>query len=308
MDLPALPLNWADLIDPEQDRPSKREQFLSTYQHQSFSLPHDSIMFYILKNPKTPEIYQKMIKCCKYFFIKNPILVVLQLKYRGEHGWYSDYNDYNEKPVIEFKNISSKIWITTEIRISYTFTSMPKVYQNDAKYIFIYNTSICHKDFIFLAGKCQNIKLTYCNVMNDSTTVFLETIVASLPKAESFEYALDILNPPKTITSKTVSELLKIPHFPNLTYFMLDEVPDTFEIETFYEYIKQNKKTEIGLVFDLGISLPNLEYENRLQIIVNDILEAETRDYKVPGIHFESIEPVSLKKLFKLLSFNFEYN
>uniref|UniRef100_A0A914PBQ5 Uncharacterized protein n=1 Tax=Panagrolaimus davidi TaxID=227884 RepID=A0A914PBQ5_9BILA len=56
-------------------RNSKRAKFMATYRHQNFSMP-DSFVFYIAKNPKTWKLYQKMVKTCKYFFVKNPILVI----------------------------------------------------------------------------------------------------------------------------------------------------------------------------------------------------------------------------------------
>uniref|UniRef100_A0AC35GSV6 Uncharacterized protein n=1 Tax=Panagrolaimus sp. PS1159 TaxID=55785 RepID=A0AC35GSV6_9BILA len=33
----------------------------------------DSVIFYVAKNPKTAELYFKMVKTCKYFFVKQPI-------------------------------------------------------------------------------------------------------------------------------------------------------------------------------------------------------------------------------------------
>jgi hypothetical protein len=40
------------------------------------------------------------------------------------------------------------------------------------------------------------------------------------------------------ITSKTVKELLKIPHIANVKHFHFSHVSEEFDIETFYDYIK----------------------------------------------------------------------
>uniref|UniRef100_A0AC34FM67 Uncharacterized protein n=1 Tax=Panagrolaimus sp. ES5 TaxID=591445 RepID=A0AC34FM67_9BILA len=45
---------------------------------QYFNLP-ESVMYYIAMNPSTPEVYLKLIQSCKYFFEKNPILVVADI-------------------------------------------------------------------------------------------------------------------------------------------------------------------------------------------------------------------------------------
>ena len=47
------------------------------------------------------------------------------------------------------------------------------------------------------------------------------------------------------ITSNTVQELVKLPHFSNLTHFSLRKVPEIFDIESFYDYIKVSVFTDI---------------------------------------------------------------
>uniref|UniRef100_A0A914PG81 Uncharacterized protein n=1 Tax=Panagrolaimus davidi TaxID=227884 RepID=A0A914PG81_9BILA len=53
---------------------------------QTWSLP-DSIIYYIAKNPSNAKAWQKLIQCCKYFFAKNPILVIDELIYAGKGKW-----------------------------------------------------------------------------------------------------------------------------------------------------------------------------------------------------------------------------
>lgn len=40
------------------------------------------------------------------------------------------------------------------------------------------------------------------------------------------------------VTSDTAKKLLEIPHFSNLDYFRFEDIPEVFEIETFFSYIK----------------------------------------------------------------------
>uniref|UniRef100_A0A914PPS5 Uncharacterized protein n=1 Tax=Panagrolaimus davidi TaxID=227884 RepID=A0A914PPS5_9BILA len=90
----------------------------------------------------------------------------------------------------------------------------------------------------------------------------------------------------ETITAKTVEELIKIPHFSNLDEFYLDEIPDTFEIETFFEYIKKNKKTKFWFEFSDKIFV---DYQLRLDRIVQEIVFSENHGYKPPWILYKGV-------------------
>uniref|UniRef100_A0A914P9S9 Uncharacterized protein n=1 Tax=Panagrolaimus davidi TaxID=227884 RepID=A0A914P9S9_9BILA len=76
----------------------------------------------------------------------------------------------------------------------------------------------------------------------------------------------------EVVTPNTVKELVKIPHFSKLNIFTLEDIPESFDIQTFYEYIKGNKKTEISLGFDNEYSD---DYLVLLQTIVYEIHATE---------------------------------
>uniref|UniRef100_A0AC34FGX2 Uncharacterized protein n=1 Tax=Panagrolaimus sp. ES5 TaxID=591445 RepID=A0AC34FGX2_9BILA len=59
--------------------PKKKIYFTGPHGRREWSLP-DSIMYYMAMNPKSAEVYQKLVKSCKYFYIKNPIVVVPDLR------------------------------------------------------------------------------------------------------------------------------------------------------------------------------------------------------------------------------------
>uniref|UniRef100_A0AC35G835 Uncharacterized protein n=1 Tax=Panagrolaimus sp. PS1159 TaxID=55785 RepID=A0AC35G835_9BILA len=91
----------------------------------------------------------------------------------------------------------------------------------------------------------------------------------------------------EVVTPDSVKELVKIPHFSKLNRFTLEDIPESFDIQTYYEYIKGNKKTKICLGFDNEYSD---EYLALLQTIVYEIGATENRDYKFPHITIDPME------------------
>uniref|UniRef100_A0A914PMA0 Uncharacterized protein n=1 Tax=Panagrolaimus davidi TaxID=227884 RepID=A0A914PMA0_9BILA len=71
--------------------------------------------------------------------------------------------------------------------------------------------------------------------MNDET-VRLEKLVKALPKVKYF-FLRDNLSY-SSITTNTVKELLKIPHISKITDIFLWDLPEQFDLETFYIYFK----------------------------------------------------------------------
>uniref|UniRef100_A0AC34G3M9 Dopey N-terminal domain-containing protein n=1 Tax=Panagrolaimus sp. ES5 TaxID=591445 RepID=A0AC34G3M9_9BILA len=68
------------------DTPIIEPSFFSSIRLQQFSIP-EHIVYYMIKNWKKLEVYEKLIQASKYFFINNPIdldklihLIVLDLK------------------------------------------------------------------------------------------------------------------------------------------------------------------------------------------------------------------------------------
>uniref|UniRef100_A0A914Q512 Uncharacterized protein n=1 Tax=Panagrolaimus davidi TaxID=227884 RepID=A0A914Q512_9BILA len=88
---------------------------------------------------------------------------------------------------------------------------------------------------------------------------------------------------PTNITFKTVKELLKLPHFLTLDSFHISDIPDKFDIESFYIYMKKNKQTKVYLNFDDSISEA---YKIRLEDIIQEIIATEKHDYAPPFIMF----------------------
>uniref|UniRef100_A0A914PZT9 Uncharacterized protein n=1 Tax=Panagrolaimus davidi TaxID=227884 RepID=A0A914PZT9_9BILA len=88
--------------------------------------------------------------------------------------------------------------------------------------------------------KATDFLLSYNNVsvINENDSIVpLEKIIDVLPNLETFEYYIPD-NSSHIITSKTVKELLRLPRFSNIRRFKLSEIPEDFDIECFYEFVK----------------------------------------------------------------------
>uniref|UniRef100_A0A914P8G3 Uncharacterized protein n=1 Tax=Panagrolaimus davidi TaxID=227884 RepID=A0A914P8G3_9BILA len=255
-------------------RNSKRAKFMATYRHQNFSIP-DSVIFYIAKNPKTAELYQKMIKTCKYFFIKNPIIVIDKPLNYDNSQWTIVQTPYDMNQTTsklwtaDDLNVSPKYSITTETKDQNILTSIiPNLY----RWIYFDEVVVKHED---------------------GSNVEVQKIVEIV----SYATSIDISHP--TITSKTMEELLKIPNFPTLQDFTLYNIPEVFDIEAFYVHMKKNKTTSFYFFFDESISD---EYMKRLDEITDEIIATKEFDYKPAFIHFRGLDYERHKKLDDIFS------
>lgn len=175
----------------EDDNPnmvqSKRDRFYSSYCNQNFVLP-DSVIFYIAKNPKNAKMYLKMIQTCKYFFVKNPFLVVPNLIYAD-----SKWN------VGSFDNVACKFWAIYQLQIQSSISSdfgsflIPKMYQCDVKNFSLFSQIIFYKEFLFLSSSvefihCRNVTVKY----DDGKMVELEKLVEAATKVQYFRLSVYI--------------------------------------------------------------------------------------------------------------------
>uniref|UniRef100_A0A914PPE1 Uncharacterized protein n=1 Tax=Panagrolaimus davidi TaxID=227884 RepID=A0A914PPE1_9BILA len=270
------------------DRNSKRVKFMATYYHQSFSIP-ESFVFYIAKNPITWKLYQKMVKTCKFFFVKNPILVVDKyLCYYGSK-WTM------EKAPYDMDQTTSKLWITSDLNVSpkYSITAetkdrniltsiIPKLYRCDVRVLFLLNQDISYHDLPFLTSSAESVFFNQVVVKHeDGSNVDVQKIVEIASNATR----INISYP--TITSKTMEELLKIPNFLTLRVFAINNVPEVFDIEAFYVHMKKNKTINFILFFDESISD---EYMKRLDEITDEIIATKEFDYKPALFGFRGLD------------------
>uniref|UniRef100_A0A914QPW3 Uncharacterized protein n=1 Tax=Panagrolaimus davidi TaxID=227884 RepID=A0A914QPW3_9BILA len=276
---------------------SKRAKFYSTYiSGQNFALP-GTIMFYILMNPKTAALYQKLIKTCKYFFVKNPILIVYGLRYNGDK-WIVD-----EKP-FDLSKLTCKVWNTYYLNIELTTSVktgnqrllsslMQKLYRCDAKELTLSYQVLSFRDLYILISSAKVISFYNVTIKNENgSNVALEKVFEIAVKAKRLRIFLNTSLP--NITSQTFTELMKIRHFSQLNYLYMDDIPEAFDIEAFYAYMKKNKTTTFNLQFVRSISDA---YKSRLEEIVDEILATEVLNYRCPLFDFPGLSSTKFMQL-----------
>uniref|UniRef100_A0A914QJD1 Uncharacterized protein n=1 Tax=Panagrolaimus davidi TaxID=227884 RepID=A0A914QJD1_9BILA len=87
---------------------------------------------------------------------------------------------------------------------------------------------------------------------------------------------------------------MKIPHFMTLDSFKLWNVPEEFDLEFFYIYMKNNEFTEVRLHFGLPLSDG---YKIRLNSVIDEIIAAQNHDYFVPWIDFDGMDEEKFDQL-----------
>uniref|UniRef100_A0A914Y245 Uncharacterized protein n=1 Tax=Panagrolaimus superbus TaxID=310955 RepID=A0A914Y245_9BILA len=145
-------------------------------------------MHYIAKNPKNSEVYEKMVKKCKYFFIKNSILVIDKLYY-NHNGWKTLIKD--DMKSVDINKLLCKLWITDELHVypeilsknSIVSSIIPKIYQCDAKHLSLHDQNISLNEFMFLCSSVKNLRLNEVTIKNeDGTEVSFDKLIKQLPQ------------------------------------------------------------------------------------------------------------------------------
>uniref|UniRef100_A0AC34FDB9 Uncharacterized protein n=1 Tax=Panagrolaimus sp. ES5 TaxID=591445 RepID=A0AC34FDB9_9BILA len=271
-------------------------EFRDSALRQVFSLPA-SIMYYVAKNPPSSEVYQKMIQSCKYFFIKNPSIVLRCLHFSDKDGWRTCVkkrclgpmeNQNYRKIDLELDKIQSKIWVLCKLKIdslnsTIASSAISKLYNRQFIEFKSFNQKIPFNEFLFISQSIEKLNFMKSTVYyQNGNEVPFEIIVSNLPQLKKIYFKrLDSLYD----DSKTVAELVKIPHFKNLKCISLTEIFESFDIDLFVKYLKQNTKTTIGLKFNDALSDG---YKEKLQAFTDEVLEAEMpRAYLPPSIIFD---------------------
>uniref|UniRef100_A0A914QAV0 Uncharacterized protein n=1 Tax=Panagrolaimus davidi TaxID=227884 RepID=A0A914QAV0_9BILA len=223
--------------------------FRGPYYRQEFSLP-DSLLYYMIKNPLSPKVYEKLIQCCKYFFSKNPIIVIPLLKFDHDgNGWKVVRNGIPTK--FDMKNASHKLWITnalyvyknedipneTHVIMNLASSIVPKFYKCDVTKLCLKKQNIFFDEYLMLALNVKTLAFLDVIVKNlDGTLTSVEKLVEGASKLKEFILVnVAVSLPPST---KTFEQLLKLPHFFTLENFVWADIPEGFDIAMFFNYIK----------------------------------------------------------------------
>ena len=212
---------------------------------QRFTIP-EALVFYMSQNPPSPEVYNKLIKCCKYFWLKNPVITINSL-YRFFDGKYWEaekINGFREIQKFKIENLNEKLWIHWNLVIQSEHDQflasplIPKIFRCQLSHLDIANQILTFDEFqkFTSSGSLTWLVLEVVLVKNvDGSIVPIEKLIELLPKLQKFDY----LNLPgdnglQTITPETAANLNAIPHFPKIQNFTMDEVPESFDYEVFF--------------------------------------------------------------------------
>uniref|UniRef100_A0A914QA01 Uncharacterized protein n=1 Tax=Panagrolaimus davidi TaxID=227884 RepID=A0A914QA01_9BILA len=179
---------------------------------------------------------------------------------------------------------------------------IPQIYRCDAIFLHLYGQILSYNEFLFLSKNVEVLHLDFSGthenkngtiVKNeDSTIVPLEKLVKTLVKLKQIMGDID---PSRScITLNTVKELLEIPYFLKLYEFVFADLPEVFDIDTFFIYLKTNRHTKFHLHFAASISE---EYKIRLEKIVDEILQTKYDDFKPPLINFDGLAAEKYRKI-----------
>uniref|UniRef100_A0A914P4X4 DUF38 domain-containing protein n=1 Tax=Panagrolaimus davidi TaxID=227884 RepID=A0A914P4X4_9BILA len=271
--------------------PAKPRRFIAPNRRYDFDFP-DSLIYYIAKNPTSAKLYKKLIEACKYFFWKNPILVTNWLIY-ANNEIKADFSKYEQ--YICLKNVPYKFWVCGYFTIggdancSYkkdlVSSFLPRIYRCEIVDLTLQNQKLTTDEFFFITAKTGKVCFTNVTVVNrDGKEIAFEKLVELIPEVYSFVH--DFKDNDKTVTAKSVKELLKLPHLHNFVEFRLFNVPEAFDIEAFFAHIKKSRG-----MFELEFAgALSVDYQSRLEAIIDELIEAQTFDYIPPFISFPEME------------------
>uniref|UniRef100_A0A914QZU3 Uncharacterized protein n=1 Tax=Panagrolaimus davidi TaxID=227884 RepID=A0A914QZU3_9BILA len=281
--------------------PAKRLLFTAPNRRYDFDFP-DSVIFYIAKNPTSAKLYKKLIETCKYFFWKNPILVTYYLTYK-DNEMKASFSEY-KRPICS-KNVPYKFWVTgscntgSDANSSFKndlFSSfLPRIYRCEIDVLTLHDQKLTTDEFLFITAKTGGVRFSDLTVVNrDGKEIAFEKLVELIPEVHSFNYYFK--NNDKTVTAKTVKEMLKLPHLQNNVRFSLCNVPEAFDIEFFFAHIKKSKGI-FCLEFPGALSV---DYQSRLEAIIDELIQTRTFDYIPPFISYPEMDDEKYHKLSKV--------
>ena len=215
---------------------------------QQFSLP-ESVVFFIAKNPLTSEVYEKLIKICKYFYLKARITTLKNVIFIPYQNYWSIHqingfpaSHYDEGSHTRIYQLPENLWIHGYFKLTPLgggiASTLSKIHWCDVHKLGLENQVLSEEEFDFLIGARQirHLGLVNCYVAADSeTAVPIEKLIEKLPKLQGFTSRFDDETNEMTrmITPETAEALTQIPHFGNLKFFYLTEIKGFFDFTSF---------------------------------------------------------------------------
>ena len=220
---------------------------------QGFSLP-EALVFYMSQNPPSPEVFHKLIRCCKYFWLKNRVISLNSLSCIHDINCWEilkiNGSQFQKFQKFKIENFNERLWIHLSLTVFdegnllAAASLIPRIDRCDLTFLKLCYQSLTFDEFLkfTLSGSLEELKLDKTIVKNDDGTIVpIEKLIEMFPKLQRFRY----LNLPRneglqTITSETAANLVAVPHFPKIKIFSLHEIPESFDFEAFFATSKVN--------------------------------------------------------------------
>ena len=166
-------------------------------QNQRFKLP-EIIVHYLAKNPTSSKLWKKLIQTCKYFYSKNPVVVVGDVCETGDlaiNFWDVSSDVSGRRINLDLQNCSFKFWITYSLSAKIRDTPdrisslIQRVYRFDLETLNLWDVSITLDEFQCLISSNTLIKLKFVNVImkhSDGSLVDLVQILERIPRIQDF--------------------------------------------------------------------------------------------------------------------------
>uniref|UniRef100_A0A914QWV4 DUF38 domain-containing protein n=1 Tax=Panagrolaimus davidi TaxID=227884 RepID=A0A914QWV4_9BILA len=243
--------------------PAKRLRFIAPNRRYDFGFP-DPLIYYVAKNPTSAKLYKKLIKNVPYKIWVNGYCVI---------GF--DANSSFKKDLVS--------------------SFLPRIYRCEIEDLSLQNQELTIDEFLFVTAETGRVCFSDITVVNrDGKEIAFEKLVELIPEVYSLKYYFK--NNDKTVTSKTVKELLKLSHHQNFIQFRLFNVSEAFDIEAFFAHIK-NSEGVFQLEFGDALSVA---YQSRLEAIIDELIEAETFYYIPPFISYPEMDDEKCRELYQV--------
>uniref|UniRef100_A0A914P5T9 DUF38 domain-containing protein n=1 Tax=Panagrolaimus davidi TaxID=227884 RepID=A0A914P5T9_9BILA len=250
------------------------------------SLPN-SMIYYIAKNPTSPKFYQNLVQTCKFFFEKNPVIVMANL-YTLENGtkYHISQNERHECIKnnleccikIDLNKLSTKIWITQVLSIQKHIqnsiaTIVQKTFRFEILYLYVEDNDIIFDDLKVLVSSAKSVFLCENSIKyKKGITVMLDKILECLPtniEIFAFDFGKKDVS---MVNASTMKNILELHNLENLKDFVMHDCPDTLSIENLSAFIKKFENTKIYFHFASNISE---EYKEQLDFLIDEIIESD---------------------------------
>ena len=216
------------------------KRFKSSFFCQRFAFPEDT-MVHIAMNLPSPEVYNKLIKCCKYFWLKKPLITFNGLDHNSTDGLLrnpsksSGINGFSQIPNFKIQNVNGKFWIYRKFSVIdhgnrfLASSIIPKIHRCDVSELTLENQKITFDDFKALtsSGIIKYFEIHNTSMKDkDGVRVPIEKMIELLPKLQELWYYND-----QSITPGSAANLIAIPHFSKIKKLLMCVIPRFFKFE-----------------------------------------------------------------------------